>query len=517
MGKRSILDVLSPPKAAPSAAARASSSESSPSPSPSSSSSPAAVGANGTGYVPALPAGVSAAPLVPSGGFGPPTLLVAPSAALVATTTPTTPIGIVAPARSSECNGDDDAAVLAFLATDGEDAVGEGPAASSALTSLVPVPQPTSLMTWAALQAELLRLEPGLVGRENLRVPPWPAGEPSYKHIQRWRRALATAVDRFDVLSPSLAPATRLRRLILELRDRYGRQLAFAQDGYAALEGSAAREPEVCRTPPPESPSPVGTPARHVSSSPASSRKRARTAKESSGAGPSSAKKKRKKDLSSSPDPTPPPPPPPKRPRSRSVKSLFDEDGVPVQPCDQCATKRRLCVAHPSRDPCQRCCDDHIKCSWSEMRREARGLPARAGTRGRDSGSSSRGRRGRARAACEYSPPAPRRAPPASSLLPNDDDERMEFTSGGLADLLRRAARDDAADALAGLVRREGPRSALRTPGQHRVRFGSTVGTPPPLDGPPTEPLSTPGSRRGEDKEGEEDQTGRPAGGMDLD
>ncbi|EJD35262.1 hypothetical protein AURDEDRAFT_175685 [Auricularia subglabra TFB-10046 SS5] len=368
-------------------------------------------------------------------------------------------------------------------------------------------------MTWAALQAELLSLEPNLVGRENLRVPPWPAGEPSYKRIQRWRRAPATAVLRFDVLSPSLAPATRLRRLVLKLRDRYGRQLAFVQDGSAALEGSAAREPEVCRTPPPESPSPVGTPARPISSSPTPSRKRSRTAQESSGAGPSSAKKKCKKD------PTPSPSPPPKRPRHRSARSPFDEDGVPVMPCDQCDEKKRQCVAHPRRDPCQRCCDDHIKCSWSEMRREARGLPARAGTRGRDSGSSSRGRRGRARAAREYSPPAPRRAPPASSLLLDDDaDEKvMEFTSGGLADLLRMAARDGAADALAGLARRTGPRSALRTPGRQRVRFGSTVSTPAPPDGPQTEPPSTPGSRRGEDGEDEEDQTGRPAGGMDLD
>ncbi|EJD40026.1 hypothetical protein AURDEDRAFT_170800 [Auricularia subglabra TFB-10046 SS5] len=474
MGKRSILDVSSPPKAASSAAARAASSESSPSPSP----SPAAAGVNGAANVPTLPAGTFAVPSAPSGGFGPPTLLVAPSVALVATTTPTTPAGIVAPARSSEGDGDDDAAVLAFLAADGDDAVGEEPAAGGALTPLVPVPQPTSLMTWAALQVELLSLEPGLIGRENLRV------------------------------SPSTTSTSFRRR---PLRHPFA-------DGSGALEGSAAKEPEVCRTPPPGSLSPVGTPASRVSRLPAPSRKRSRTTEESFGAGPSSAKKKRKKDPSSSLDPTPPPPPPPKRPRQRSAKSLFNEDGVPVKPCDQCAAKRRLCVAHPSRDPCQRCCDDHIKCSWSEMRREARGLPARAGTRGRDSGSSSRGRRGRARAAREYSPPAPRRAPPASSLLPDDaDEERMEFTSGGLAELLRRAARDGAADALAGLVRREGPRSALRTLGRLRVRFGSTVGTPPPPDGPPTEPPSTPGSRHGEDEEDEEDQTGGPAGGMDLD
>ncbi|EJD47401.1 hypothetical protein AURDEDRAFT_163618 [Auricularia subglabra TFB-10046 SS5] len=338
-------------------------------------------GVNGAADVPTLPAVASAVPSAPSGGFGPPTLLVAPSAALVVTTTPTTPAGIVAPARSSEGDGDNDAAVLAFLAADGDDAVGEEPAAGGALTPLMPVPQPTSLITWAALQAELLSLEPGLVGRENLCVLPWPAGEPSYERIQCWRRALAAAVDHFDILSTSLAPATRLRRLVLELRDHYGRQLAFVQDGSSALEGSAAKEPEVCRTPPPGSLSPVGTPARRVSPLPAPSRKRSRTAEESFGAGPSSAKKKCKKDPSSSPDPTPPPPPPPKRPRKSSAKSLFDEDGVPVKPCDQCAAKRWLCVAHPSRDPCQRCCDDHIKAARDGAADALAGLVRREGPR----------------------------------------------------------------------------------------------------------------------------------------
>ncbi|EJD34738.1 hypothetical protein AURDEDRAFT_176235 [Auricularia subglabra TFB-10046 SS5] len=299
MGKQSILDVSSPPKAVSSAAACAASSESSPLPLPL--PSPAAAGGNSDTDVPSLPAGSSAIPSVLSGGFGSPTLLVTPSAALVPTTTPTTPAGIVATARSSEGDGDDDAAVLAVLAADGDNAVGKEPAAGGALMPLVPVPQPTSLMTW-------------------------PAGEPSYERIQHWCRTLAAAVDHFNRLSTSLAPSTGLRRLVIALRNRYGRQLAFEHDGSDALEGSAANEPEVCRTPPSGSPSLIGTPARRVSPLPKLSRKHSRAAEESFGAGPSSAKKKHKKDPSLSPDPTPPPPPLPKRPHKSSAKLLFDED-----------------------------------------------------------------------------------------------------------------------------------------------------------------------------------------------
>ncbi|EJD39126.1 hypothetical protein AURDEDRAFT_171924, partial [Auricularia subglabra TFB-10046 SS5] len=249
-----------------------------------------------------------------------------------------------------------------------------------------------------------------------------------------------------------------------------------------------------------------------------SSRKRPRIADESAGAGPSSPKKKRKADPSPSPGPSPPPPP---RPSKGSKRALVDDDGVPIGPCVRCADKNWSCAAIPNHDPCRRCSHDHVKCLWSELRRDARGLPARAGTRGRAATPSGRGRGGRARAIREYSPPAPRRAPQAGSLLPDDaPGERISVPSGGLSELLRRAVRDGAADALAGVAQPGVPRSALRPPGQYRVRFGSTVGVAAPPEGPPMEPPSTPGSRRGEQEEEEEqepEKAGGPAGDMDVD
>ncbi|EJD32936.1 hypothetical protein AURDEDRAFT_177976 [Auricularia subglabra TFB-10046 SS5] len=554
MGPKSTLAASSPPKAAPSAASlgvsyeSSRSSSSSPGPSPSS-----AGGVSGDAAADLVPSAAVAA-AVPSGGIVPPALPVVVPAIDPAPSLAPAPATTVVPARVSESDGDDVAAVLEALATDDDGVVGEGPSTSGALSgsllesapkapaaggspaSVVEVAPsnpvvrapPLGEMSWAELQADARARAADLLDIEHLGVPIWPAGEPSYVRIRRWERALAAAVDHFDNLMTSLKLPARLLRLVTSLRNRYGRQLALARDGCDSLRALVILEPEAARTPPPGSAVPGSSAAAGrrvcevvvppVPSAWAGPRPRSSRPVAPPAAGPSSPKKKRKADPSPSPGPSPPPPP---RSRKGSKRAPVDDDGVPIEPCVRCADKNWSCAAVPNHDPCRRCSHDHVKCSWSELRRDARGLPARAGTRGRAATPSGRGRGGRARATREYSPPAPRRAPQAGSLLPDDaPEERISVPSGGLSELLRRAVRDGAADALAGVAQPGAPRSALRPPGQYRVRFGSTVGVAAPPEGPPTEPPSTPGSRRGE-QEGEEEQepekAGGPAGDMDFD
>ncbi|EJD45131.1 hypothetical protein AURDEDRAFT_165673 [Auricularia subglabra TFB-10046 SS5] len=206
MGQRSILDVSSPPKAASSAATHAVSSDPSPSPAPAGEvSGPAVSGLGPWAAVAATvpPGGIvpPAPPFVaPAGGFGPPSFLVAPPPAPAST-------------------------VRAAPAAAGVNAGGGGSAAGRGLTLPEPAPPPPGWMTWAALQAELLDLKPNMVGRQNLCVPLWPVGEPLYerihKRIQRWHEVLQVAVEHFDMLSISLHPNTRLRRLVVALWNRY--------------------------------------------------------------------------------------------------------------------------------------------------------------------------------------------------------------------------------------------------------------------------------------------------------
>ncbi|EJD34751.1 hypothetical protein AURDEDRAFT_176213 [Auricularia subglabra TFB-10046 SS5] len=240
MGPKPVLDVSSPPKAASSAAALGLSYESSPAVPPG-------------GIVPPGPPAV-----VPAGAP-------APSLAFAVTTA-------AEPARVSESDGDDVAAVLDVLAADDDGVVGEGPAASGVLSgsfleSAAPVaggssasvaevapPTPVSRapslgeMSWVELQAEARARAADLLGVEHLGVPVWPAGEPSYVRIRRWERALAAAVDHFDNLLTALKLPARLRRLITSLRNRYGRQLALARDGCDSLRALVILEPEAART-----------------------------------------------------------------------------------------------------------------------------------------------------------------------------------------------------------------------------------------------------------------------------
>ncbi|EJD37062.1 hypothetical protein AURDEDRAFT_173911 [Auricularia subglabra TFB-10046 SS5] len=309
-------------------------------------------------------------------------------------------------------------------------------------------------MSWAELQAEARARAANLLGVEHLGVLVWPAGEPSYVRIRRWERALAAAVNHFDNLLTALKLPARLRRLVTALCNQYGRQLALARDGCDSLTALVILEPGAACMPPPG-------PA-----APGSSTAAGRCVCEvvvppvpSAWAGL----------RPRSPCPSAPPSPSSPKKKRKTDPSPSPDLSPPPPPCRRKGLKR----APVDED----------------------GVPVK------------------------YSPPAPRRAPQAGSLLLDDVPEGMiSIPSGGLAELLRRAVRDGAADALAGVAQQDAPRSALRPPGRYRVRFGSTAGVAAPPEGPPTEPPSTPGSRRGGQEEEEEPgQAGGPAGDMDVD
>ncbi|EJD40383.1 hypothetical protein AURDEDRAFT_170565 [Auricularia subglabra TFB-10046 SS5] len=494
MGQRSILDVSSPPKAASSAAARAVSADPShsptPTPTPSPSPSPAPAGEasspvlSGPGpgaavAAPVPPGGiVPSAPLfvAPAGGFGPPSFLVA--------TPPVSAPTVVAPARSPEGGGAHGVVEPAAPPAAGVDAEERD-------LSPEPVPPPPGEMTWAQLQAELLGVAANLVGPQNLRLLPWPVGEPSYKRIERWRVALEVAVEHFDMLSLSLRSGTRLRGLVITLRDRYGRQLLFANEGVGALRRNANLEPERPHPPP-----------------------------DSAVAGPSAAKRRKKM-----------PSPSTRVSPARSDRASPALDGYVLvrEPCERCVKRDLDCVAHATHRACERCAAVHAQCSWASEQREARraGSPA-ARRRPSSSSLAVRGRGGgrRSRRQPTRSPPAPMMAPPAGSWLPEGaaggaagGPPVLALTPAELNAVALDAARLGSTLALERAARLAAPRSAMRAPAAQRVRFGSPMDTSAPAgessSRQPTEPPSTPGSRR-EGLAEEEEEDAEQDGGKDA-
>ncbi|EJD32619.1 hypothetical protein AURDEDRAFT_178286 [Auricularia subglabra TFB-10046 SS5] len=536
MGQRAVLDVSSPPKAASSAAERAVSSESSrsPTPSPSPSPSPAPAGEASSSVVSGPgPGAAVAAPvppggivpptppfIAPAGGFGPPSFLVAPPPVPAPTA--------VAPARSPEGGDAHGVVEAAAPPTVGVDAEGRDPSPESA-------PPPPGAMTWAQLQAELLGVAANLVGPQHLGLLPWPVGEPSYKRIERWRLALETAVEHFDMLSLSLRSGTRLRGLVVTLRDRYGRQLLFANEGVGALRRNVNLEPEVCRTSPPgpstsassgtagrhvcevilpRAPSSwVGTPARRPSP-PTSTRKRSRP--DPAVAGPSAAKRRKKV------------PSPPTRPSpAPSDRASPAPDGYVWvhEPCARCVERDVDCVPHATRRACERCAAIHAQCSWASEEREARRAGPVTPRRRQPSSTAVRGRGGgrRSRRHQTRSPPAPMMAPPAGSWIPGGaagGQPVLAITPAELSAVAVDAARLGSSLALERAAHLAAPRSAMRTPAAQRVRFGSPMDTSA-LAGesssrPPTEPPSTPGSRREGPAEEEEEEDAGQGGSKDA-